>query len=103
MPCPSSACDQVGEHGGLRARVHVEAERDVELAGLHAERNGRQHDDARPGVPGPAGGLGGDVIALDGVGGVGQVVVVRLGRAPGQDGDLEAGVLTAFQLVSARM
>ena len=59
---------EVAEQRGLRARIHVEAELDVELRRVHAERNGRQHDDARSLRPRALGGANRDLLRLDVVG-----------------------------------
>ena len=86
---PRERLREIAQHQTLRARLHVDTERDVELPGLHAEGDRGQHDDARAAVPRQPRRLGGDVIALDHVGGIRKVIVVRLGRAPWQNGDVE--------------
>src|SRR6185437_6659000 len=75
----------VVEHRGLRARVHVDAELDVELRRVDAERHCRKHHDVRPTLPRPFGGARRDTIALDRVGRVWQMKVVRFSGAPRQD------------------
>ena len=82
----------VAQHQGLGARVHVETQRQVELAGVHAERHHGQHHHPRAPVPRDARRELCDPLGLDVVGRVGQVAVVRLARPPRQHRDLVAGV-----------
>ena len=53
-PLPRERLRDVAQHETLRARVHVDAERNVELPGLNSEWNRRQHDDTRRRAPTPA-------------------------------------------------
>ena len=87
-PLPRQGAGDVLQHRRLRGRVHVDAERDVELAGLDAERHGGQHRHPGAAPVGDPGGLGRDGVGLDRVRAVGQVEVVGLRRPPGKDDDV---------------
>jgi hypothetical protein len=84
---------EIREKSGLRARVHVETELDVELTGVHAEGDGRENDDPGSALPCKPRRLSRDPITLDRVGPVRQVIVVRFGRAPREHRNLERGAL----------
>ena len=84
------AVGDVGEQRRLRARVHVERERDAQLLHVDAEWHRGKHDDARPTLPGQSRRLDRHGPRLERVRAERQVEVVRLGRAPRKDGDLEA-------------
>ncbi len=85
---PREGHRDVAQHERLRAGIHVHAEWNVELAGIHAEWYQRQHDDLRATFPRASGGAGRDFLRLDVVGGIGEMEIVRLRRPPRQDGDL---------------
>ena len=78
----------VAQHQRLRARIHVEAQWQIELAGVHAERDHRQHHNPCATLPRDARREARDPLGLDVVGRVRQVTVVRLARAPRQHRDL---------------
>ena len=86
-PWPSSDATMSAKQRELRARIHVDAELDVELRRVDAERDRREHDGARTALPSARPGADRDLLCLDVVGRVRQVVVVRLGGAPRQNGD----------------
>src|SRR5665213_899127 len=79
---------EITQQRGLSARIHVQAQLDVELPGVHAEWNSRQHHYSRPGIPRDPRRLGGYRIALDDVGRVWQMVIVRFGSTPRKNRDL---------------
>ena len=66
----------------LRARIHVDAELDVELRRVDAERHGGEDHGSRATLPSGARGADRDLLGLDVVRRVRQVVVVRFGGAP---------------------
>src|SRR5690349_8847746 len=57
--------DQVAKDRLLGGRVEVEAERDVELPGLHTEGHGGQHHDPRAAIPRGLGDNGREAFRLD--------------------------------------
>ncbi len=77
------AQDRPGGGGGEADRGDL-----VELLLVVAEGDGRQHDDLGPAVDRPAGGALGDGGGFDHIGAMRQVPAVRLGRAPGEHGDI---------------
>src|SRR3989442_927386 len=64
---------EVAQHQRLRARVQVEAQRNIELPGVHAERHHRQHDDPRAALRRVPRRQPGDPLGRDVVGRVGEV------------------------------
>src|SRR3954462_8943005 len=88
----------VKEDGELRARIHVDGKTQIELAGVNAERNCWQRYDPGALVPGDFRCSLGDRGRLVGVSAIGQMVVVRLGRAPWENGDLEWSVFDRFPI-----
>src|SRR5687767_10644681 len=74
--------NDVAQHRGLRTRVHVDAERYVELSGVHAERNGRKNYYFRSCIPGDSCCGDRDVGRLVVVGPVGEMEVVSFSCSP---------------------
>src|SRR5258708_27341532 len=58
----------IPKHRRLRARIHVDAEVNVALAGLNAERNHREHDHPRASFPCDSSCLVRDGFSLDDIG-----------------------------------
>jgi len=63
---------QVAQHEGLGAGVQVEAKGNIELAGVDAERDDRQHDHPRAPLPRVPRRQGSDPLGLDVVGCIGR-------------------------------
>ena len=72
----------VAQHQRLGAGVQVHAQRDIDLAGVDAERHDRQHHDSRPPFPRASRRQARDPLGFDVVGGVGEVEVVCFRRTP---------------------
>ena len=93
-PVGGQRVDQVGDHPGDGRRVEVHRQGEPHLVGLGPVGQRRQQHDPGPPLVGPRAGALGDHLDLEGVGAVGQVEVVRLGRPQGQDGHLERRAAT---------
>src|SRR5437016_11094442 len=74
----------VAEYCGLSARIHVDAETNVELAGVDSIRNHWKNRHARACSPRFLRRLGRDKRRLIVVGPIGKMEVVRFGRTPRQ-------------------
>src|SRR2546429_631711 len=83
---------QDAQHQRLGAGVQVQAQRDVELPGVDAERHQGEHDDPRSPLPRASRRQRRDPLGCDVVGRVGQVEVMRFGRTPRQQRDVVARV-----------
>ena len=70
---PLQRTNEITQQRSLRARIHVQAQLNVELPRVHAEWNGGKHHDSRATFPRDPRGSGGNRIALDDIGGVRQV------------------------------
>ena len=81
---------QVGDHREQRRGVQVHGQRKGHLIGFGAVGNRRQQHDLRPAVVGRLANLLADRLALEHVGAVGQVQIVRLGRPARQHGHFVA-------------
>ncbi len=84
---PFQRMGNIGQNRRLSTRVHVDAEADVELAGIHPKRNLGKDDDASSGVPRAPRCLPRHVRGFVVVGSVRKMKVVRFSRAPGKHRD----------------
>ena len=92
MPCVASESIRSVMTRAKRRGIEVHRQGKAHLVGFGAVRDGRQQEHLRPLLAGQSTGAVGDGLHLEGVGAVGEMKVVGLGRSEGQHRHLVGGV-----------